>query len=169
MHEGRLEEIKAEALSDKNWVSESDLVILELVAEVECLRGRLEAVCDVVSDACAFGDDVPALRVMEAVRGYRTATLEEVRKRISSVPIEVLMRWIETGQADIKAEDGLRDEEGYSYSRAATLSEVRARFVGVPDGLLEKWIADGKARVGADGVLKVDDLTGLSGELWNWK
>lgn len=43
--------------------------VLTLVAEVESLNGRLEAVCDVVSNAAAFGDSPEAGRIMEAVRG----------------------------------------------------------------------------------------------------
>lgn len=42
---------------------------LELVAEVERLNGRLEAVCGVLWDAAAFGAPVSDLAVMEAVRG----------------------------------------------------------------------------------------------------
>jgi len=41
----------------------------DLVEEVERLNGRLEAVCAIVSDACAFGEDLSALRILEAVRG----------------------------------------------------------------------------------------------------
>lgn len=41
----------------------------ELVAEIERLNGRLEAVCAIVSDACAFGEGLSALRILEAVRG----------------------------------------------------------------------------------------------------
>jgi len=39
------------------------------VDDVEELRGRLEAVSAIVSDACAFGEDISALKVLEAVRG----------------------------------------------------------------------------------------------------
>lgn len=42
---------------------------LELVFEVRSLRRRLEAVCQVVSDAEAFGEDLDAEKIMEAVRG----------------------------------------------------------------------------------------------------
>jgi hypothetical protein len=43
--------------------------VVELAGEVERLRGRLEAVCAVVSDAAAFGEPVSSVAVMEAVRG----------------------------------------------------------------------------------------------------
>jgi len=80
MDEGRLEEIKAriESMYTANYydtndfanaLSDTRLEAQELIEEVESLRGRLEAVCGVVSDAAAFGDDISALRVMEAVRG----------------------------------------------------------------------------------------------------
>jgi vacuolar-type H+-ATPase subunit D/Vma8 len=40
-----------------------------LAAEIRRLRGRLEAVERVVLPAAEYGDDIPALRVLEAVRG----------------------------------------------------------------------------------------------------
>ena len=48
---------------------DAGLSINELLAEVARLEGRLEAVCGVVSDACAFGEAIPALAILEAVRG----------------------------------------------------------------------------------------------------
>lgn len=45
------------------------LDVLELALEVRRLEGRLDAVCDVVSDAAAFGEPVSSVAVMEAVRG----------------------------------------------------------------------------------------------------
>ncbi len=47
------------------------LDVLELAEYVRALEGRLDAVCDVVSDAAAFGDDIAAACVLEAVRGQR--------------------------------------------------------------------------------------------------
>ncbi len=80
LNEGRLEEIKAavenfdvgayhgtDMLADA--ITEIRGEASELIDEVEELRGRLEAVCDIVSDACAFGENLSALRILEAVRG----------------------------------------------------------------------------------------------------
>lgn len=80
MDERRLEMIKEEAERVAGQVGGSGgfslsygrkraAEALELVAEIERLNGRLEAVCAIVSDACAFGEDISALRVLEAVRG----------------------------------------------------------------------------------------------------
>jgi hypothetical protein len=68
MGEGRLEEIK-EATEDAWFVSEVRPFVAELVEEVRRLNGRLEAVCDVVSDCAPFGEPVSSVAVMEAVRG----------------------------------------------------------------------------------------------------
>lgn len=43
--------------------------VLELAEYVRTLEGRLEAVCGIVSDECAFGEAIPALKLLEAVRG----------------------------------------------------------------------------------------------------
>jgi hypothetical protein len=78
MNEERLKEIKAFAeaelrhtfpLDAMDFAARTKRDTLDLVAEVEELRGRLEAVCAVLSDACAFGEDISALKVLEAVRG----------------------------------------------------------------------------------------------------
>lgn len=80
MHEDRLKKIKGRInLVDLTVYPDAGVMIesLEeirqdarvLVAEVERLNGRLEAVCDAVSDACAFGEPVSSVAVMEAVRG----------------------------------------------------------------------------------------------------
>lgn len=42
---------------------------LVLAGEVRRLRGRLEAVCDVLADAAAFGRVVEPNDILEAVRG----------------------------------------------------------------------------------------------------
>jgi hypothetical protein len=42
---------------------------LDLVEEVELLRGRLEAVSELVRDPAESGEDVEAWRVVEALRG----------------------------------------------------------------------------------------------------
>jgi hypothetical protein len=68
MREGRLEEIK-EATAEAWFVSEVRPFVDELVEEVEELRGRLGAVCDVLSDAEAFDEVVNPWKVLEAVRG----------------------------------------------------------------------------------------------------
>lgn len=68
MEEGRLEEIK-EATEDAWFVSEVRPFVAELVEEIDRLNGRLQAVCDVVSNAEAFGDSPESGRIMEAVRG----------------------------------------------------------------------------------------------------
>lgn len=44
---------------------------IRLAAEVRSLRRRLEAVSAVVSDAAAYGEDLDAGKVLEAVRGER--------------------------------------------------------------------------------------------------
>lgn len=75
MREGRLEEIK-EATEDAWFVSEVRPFVGELVEEVETLRGRLEAVCDVVSDADAFNGVVEATAIMGAVRGESERALK---------------------------------------------------------------------------------------------
>ena len=68
MDEGRLEEIEATA-ADAWFISEVRPDIAELVAEVRRLRGVQDAVCGVLSDAAAFGEDVDPGKVLEAVRG----------------------------------------------------------------------------------------------------
>lgn len=77
MDEGRLEEIEATA-AEAWFISEVRPDIDELVAEVRNLRGRLDAVCGVLSDAAAYGDDIPAAKVLEAVRGEREARQREI-------------------------------------------------------------------------------------------
>jgi hypothetical protein len=42
---------------------------LDLVEEVELLRGRLEAVCAIMTDPNAFYGEEVTVKVMEAVRG----------------------------------------------------------------------------------------------------
>jgi hypothetical protein len=80
MREGRLQEIKAgiESLDTGRYygadmladaLTEKNSEAAELVAEVERLEGRLEAVCAVLSDAEAFDGVVDASKVLEAVRG----------------------------------------------------------------------------------------------------
>jgi hypothetical protein len=80
MREGRLEEIRecAEDWDYGKYYDTSDFAdalslarsdARELIEEVERLRGRLEAVERLVLDACAYGDDISALRVLEAARG----------------------------------------------------------------------------------------------------
>lgn len=84
MDEGRLEQVKKDLrkLKHGDYYDTHDFAIAlgesvnladELAAEVEMLRGRLEAVCDVVSDSAAYGDDIAAAKVLEAVRGEREA------------------------------------------------------------------------------------------------
>lgn len=70
--------------------------VLELSAEVARLEGRLEAVCDVLSDADAFDGVVHQEKVMDAVRGYRQATMEEAKAKLSgsAVDDDVLLKWI---------------------------------------------------------------------------
>jgi hypothetical protein len=48
---------------------DAGLAINELLAEVARLNGCLEAVCDVTSNAVAFGEHPEPGRIMEAVRG----------------------------------------------------------------------------------------------------
>jgi hypothetical protein len=43
--------------------------VLELAAYVRTLESRLEAVCGIVSDSIAWNDPIPALPILEAVRG----------------------------------------------------------------------------------------------------
>jgi hypothetical protein len=78
MHERRLKEIKefAEAelratfpLDAEDFARRTKKDTLDLVAEIERLNGRLEAVCDVLSDADAFDGVISDELVMRAVRG----------------------------------------------------------------------------------------------------
>lgn len=57
--------------------SESSDAIM-LASEVRSLRARLEAVCDVVSDAAAYGDAVESADILEAVRGQREVRQKEI-------------------------------------------------------------------------------------------
>lgn len=79
MDKARLEEIKNESQSvlnvqtDFEWsqtyVNMRAKETLELVAEVERLQGRLEAVCAIMTDPNAFYGEEVTVKVMEAVRG----------------------------------------------------------------------------------------------------
>lgn len=74
MTEERLEECRNWAqITDENADCEGlrlpEGMATEMVEEIERLRGRLEAVCDVVSAYAAFGEPVSSVAVMEAVRG----------------------------------------------------------------------------------------------------
>lgn len=90
MDEGRLEQVKEDLRKLENGdyydtndyagaLSETGSLAQELVEEVETLRGRLQAVCDVLSDAEAYGEDVDPGKVLEAVRGEREARVKEIR------------------------------------------------------------------------------------------
>ena len=106
MHERRLAEIKAEMTADL-YPREAEYALAmgrELVREVETLRARLEAVCGVLADAAAFDGVVESNKVLEAVRGYRHATVAELQERIGEVPYAVLLRWIEDGKVLIRAD-----------------------------------------------------------------
>lgn len=74
MREERLEECRAWAeITDENLdcagLRLPDGMATEMVEEIDRLNGRLQAVCDVVNNAAAFGDSPEAGRIMEAVRG----------------------------------------------------------------------------------------------------
>lgn len=80
MHEHRLLVLENKARADiaRVFIREADLRdtmehkcmdVLELAGRVRELEGRLEAVCDLVSDAVAFDVPVGSEALMEAVRG----------------------------------------------------------------------------------------------------
>lgn len=81
---------------------------LELAAEVRRLEGRLQAVCDVLSDADAFDGVVDPETVMEAVRGYRQATLIEVKARVGPVVDDAaIWEWITHWKARVMTDGTL--------------------------------------------------------------
>lgn len=122
MREGRLEEIKArlEGHDSGAYHDASDMAIgfgevvseaLELVEEVEALRGRLQAVCDVLSDAEGFGEDVDPDDVLKAVRGQR-----EARERV------IGFEGIQAGdllRVSFPPRGGMSDNWTTTYSREA--------------------------------------------------
>lgn len=113
MDEGRLEEIEANA-ADAWFISEVREDIDDLVSEVRNLRGRLQAVCDVLSDAAAFGDDIPAGKVLEAVRGQRAA--------VKKVPRIIEFAEIRAGdvlQVSFPPRGGLSDNWSMTHIREA--------------------------------------------------
>lgn len=69
---------KARADRDRTFSGGADMrqalenqceAVIELSIEIQWLESRLQAVCDVVSNAEAFGDSPESGRIMEAVRG----------------------------------------------------------------------------------------------------
>ena len=104
MQEGRLEKIKAWAeeplrrtfpLDAMEFADTSRRVTLELVAEVKRLNGRLQAVCDVLSNADATDGVIRDGAVMEAVWGFRQATIEELREKLGpTIDEAILWKWI---------------------------------------------------------------------------
>ena len=74
MNKDRLEECRRWAeLTDKNvhiaGVRLPAGMATELVAEVASLKSRLEAVERIVLEACAIGEHMSALEILEAIRG----------------------------------------------------------------------------------------------------
>ncbi len=113
MDKSRLEECRAWAESTDKHVHISGVrlpagMATELVAEVERLNGRLQAVCDVLSDADAFDGVIHDSDIMEAVRGYRQATLEEVKDKLGEVVDDApLWKWITEWKAVVRTDGTL--------------------------------------------------------------
>lgn len=112
---------------------------LELALEVKRLRGCLEAVSDVVSDAAAYGDDIPAGKVLEAARGQRTAV-----KKVSRI---IGFGEIQAGdvlQVSFPPRGGMSDNWTMTHSREA----IAYRLEG--EGMLSYWMTgDGQSLVSA--------------------